>query len=92
MKKYNVAVIGATGNVGRELLNSLSQRNFPINKIFAAASPESVGKSVSFGEDTIKIYQIADLDFANIDFAFFCAGSTVSKQYARLAASNRVLE
>ena len=61
MKKYNVAVIGATGNVGREVLNSLSQRKFPINKIFAVASPESVGKSVSFGDDTIKIYQMADL-------------------------------
>lgn len=87
MKKYNVAVIGATGNVGREVLNSLSQRNFPIDKIFAVASPESVGKSVSFGDDTIKIHQITDLDFAEINFAFFCAGSQVSKQYAKLAAS-----
>ena len=87
MKKYNVAVIGATGNVGREVLNSLFTRKFPINKIFAAASPESVGKSVSFGDDTIKIYQMADLDFSEIDFAFFCAGSKVSKQYAKVATS-----
>jgi aspartate-semialdehyde dehydrogenase len=87
MKKYNVVVIGATGNVGREVLNSLSQRNFPINKIFAVASPESVGKSVSFGDDTIKIHQITDLDFADLDFAFFCAGSKISKQYAKIASS-----
>ena len=87
MKKYNVVVIGATGNVGREVLNSLSQRNFPINKILAVASPESVGKSVSFGDDTIKIHQITDLDFANLDFAFFCAGSKISKQYAKIASS-----
>lgn len=87
MKKYNVAVIGATGNVGREVLNSLSQRKFPINKIFAVASPESVGKSVSFGDDTIKIYQMADLNFEELDFAFFCAGSKVSKQYAMIVAS-----
>ena len=87
MKKYNVVVIGVTGNVGREVLNSLSQRNFPVNKILAVASPESVGKSVSFGDDTIKIHQITDLDFADLDFAFFCAGSKISKQYAKIASS-----
>ena len=87
MKKYNVAVIGATGNVGREILNSLSQRSFPINKIFAAASLDSLGKSVSFGDNTIKVCQISDLDFSDLDFAFFCAGSKVSKQYAKIAAS-----
>lgn len=87
MKKYNVAVIGATGNVGREILNSLSQRSFPINKIFAAASLDSLGKSVSFGDNTIKVCQILDLDFSDLDFAFFCAGSKVAKQYAKIAAS-----
>ena len=71
MKKYNVAVIGATGNVGREILNSLSQRSFPVNKIFAAASLDSLGKSVSFGDNTIKVCQISDLDFSDLDFAFF---------------------
>jgi len=87
MKKYNVAVIGATGNVGREILNSLSQRSFPVNKIFAAASLDSLGKSVSFGDNTIKVWQISDLDFSDLDFAFFCAGSKVAKQYAKIAAS-----
>ncbi len=86
MKKYNVAVIGATGNVGREVLNTLVEREFPISKIYAVASPESIGKSVSFGEDTIKTYQITDIDFADIDFAFFCAGSKISGKYAKLAA------
>jgi aspartate-semialdehyde dehydrogenase len=85
-KKYNVAVIGATGNVGREVLNSLSDRNFPINKMFAVASANSVGKPVSFGEETIKTYQIGDIDFAQVDFAFFCAGSKISKEYAKKAA------
>lgn len=87
MKKYNVAVIGATGNVGREVLNSLTKRKFPVDKIFAVASSESVGKSVTFGDDTIKVIQIKDLDFADVDFAFFCAGSWVSEQYAVIAAS-----
>ena len=87
MRKYNVAVIGATGSVGRELLNSLNQRRFPVNQIFAVASLDSVGKSVSFGESTIKVRSITDLNFSDIDFAFFCAGSKVSKQYVKIAAS-----
>ena len=87
-KKYNVAVIGATGNVGREVLNSLNDRKFPISKIFAVASADSVGKSVSFGEATLKTCQIGDINFGDIDFAFFCAGSKVSKQYAKLAAEH----
>ena len=87
MRKYNVAVIGATGSVGRELLNSLNQRRFPVNQIFAVASLDSVGKSVSFGESTIKVSSITDLNFSDIDFAFFCAGSKVSKQYVKIAAS-----
>lgn len=87
MRKYNVAVIGATGSVGRELLNSLNQRRFPVNQIFAVASLDSVGKSVSFGESAIKVRSITDLNFSDIDFAFFCAGSKVSKQYAKIATS-----
>ena len=51
MKKYNVAVIGATGNVGREILNILDQRKFPINKIFALASLKSEGTKISYGID-----------------------------------------
>ena len=55
-KKYVVAVIGATGNVGREVLNSLSSRDFPIKEVFAVASKNSTGKEVSFGDDeTLKI-------------------------------------
>lgn len=86
-KRYNIAVIGATGNVGREVLNSLSNRGFPVNKIYAAASDRSIGKSVSFGDETLKVQQIDDLNFAEIDFAFFCAGSNVAKNYALMAAS-----
>ncbi len=85
-KKYNVAVIGATGNVGREVLNSLYERAFPIANIFAIASTESTGKSVSFGDDTIKIQNIDNIDFSQINFAFFCAGSKVSAKYAQKAA------
>lgn len=87
-KKYVVAVIGATGNVGREVLNNLSSRDFPVKEVFAAASSNSVGKKVSFGEDTLKVMQMHELDFSKIDIAFFCAGSAVSEKYAKNAVQN----
>ena len=88
MKKYNVAVIGATGNVGREVLSILDERKFPINEIYAVASQSSLGKDVSFGEKIIlKIQTIDSIDFSNIDIAFFAAGSKVSKEYAKKASA-----
>lgn len=87
MKKYNIAVIGATGTVGRKTLDLLHKRKFPVGEIFAAASPKSVGKAVSFGDETVKVIQVGDIDFAKIDFAFFCAGGEVAQQYAKMAAS-----
>lgn len=88
MKKYKVAVIGATGNVGREILSILDERNFPISEMYVVASKSSLGKEVSFGEKQIlKIQTIDSIDFANIDIAFFAAGSGVSKEYAKGAAA-----
>lgn len=88
MKKYKVAVIGATGNVGREILSILDERNFPISEMYVVASKSSLGKDVSFGEKQIlKIQTIDSIDFANIDIAFFAAGSGVSKEYAKDAAA-----
>lgn len=87
MKKFNIAVIGATGNVGREILDILAERSFPVKEVIAVASNSSLGKDVSFGENKIlKITSIDSLDFSNIDFAFFAAGSEVSKNYAKKAA------
>jgi aspartate-semialdehyde dehydrogenase len=86
-KKYTVAVIGATGNVGHQVLNYLHERNFPIAELIPVASEKSVGKQVSFGDNTLPIKKIRELDFAKIDIAFFCAGSGVSKQYAKEASS-----
>lgn len=84
-KKYTVAVVGATGNVGREVLNNLSSRNFPVKEIFAAASSNSVGKEVSFGDKTLKVMQMNEIDFSKINIVFFCAGSAVSEKYAKKA-------
>ena len=85
--KYNVAIIGATGNVGRELLSLLDERKFPIDNIYAVASSSSLGKEVSFGDDRIlKVTTIDNIDFKAIDFAFFAAGSSVSKEYGKKMA------
>lgn len=82
-KKYNVAVVGATGNTGHEVLKILAERNFPIESIVAVASASSMGKSVSFGDDKIlEVKRIESVDFSKIDICFMCAGSGVSKNYA----------
>ena len=86
-KKYVIAVIGATGNVGREILNNLSSRMFPIEEVIVVASHKSVGKQVSFGDETLKVKQMNEIDFSKIDIAFFCAGSKVAEKYAKSAAS-----
>ncbi len=78
---YNVAVVGATGAVGREMLRTLAEREFPVDKVFALASKNSVGKEVSYGEDDILSVQSVDtFDFANADIALFSAGSELAKE------------
>jgi aspartate-semialdehyde dehydrogenase len=84
---YRVAVIGATGNVGREILNVLWERKFPITEIQAVASSTSMGQSVSFGDDgVLNVIPLADFDFRGFDFALFSAGDRVSAEFALLAA------
>ncbi|MEM6683626.1 MAG: aspartate-semialdehyde dehydrogenase [Pseudomonadota bacterium] len=84
---YNIAVVGATGQVGREMLNILDEREFPIDKIAAVASSRSQGTEVHLGEkDTLKVQSIEHFDFSGYDMALFAAGSEVAKQYAPIAA------
>lgn len=80
-KKFDIAIIGATGNVGRETLEVLATRSFPANKVYAIASPNSQGQEISFGSDVLKIDTIDQIDFSKIDIAFFSAGSEISQQY-----------
>lgn len=85
---YNVAVIGATGNVGREMLNVLAEREFPADKVYAVASRRSLGVEVSYGEKTLKCHDLEQFDFSGIDFALMSAGSIVSKEWSpRIAAT-----
>ena len=84
-KKYNVAVVGATGAVGVNMLAILKERKFPIDKIYALASSRSVNKTVQFGSKTLIVEDLADFDFKNVDVAFFSAGGSVSAKYAPVA-------
>ncbi|MCH2546000.1 MAG: aspartate-semialdehyde dehydrogenase [Alphaproteobacteria bacterium] len=84
---YKVAVVGATGNVGREILSLLDERNFPVSEVVALASKSSVNREVSFGETTIlKCKVLDDYDFSDTDIALFSPGASVSKIHAPRAA------
>ncbi len=86
---YRVAVVGATGNVGREMLNILAEREFPADEIAAVASPRSTGDEIEFGESgqMLKVKNIEHFDFAGWDIALFAAGSGPTKDYAPRAAA-----
>ena len=79
---YKIAVIGATGNVGREMLNVLVQRQFPISEVVALASTRSVGTEVSFGDGTLKVKALDYYDFKGTDIALMSAGGAIAKEWA----------
>ena len=81
-----VAVVGATGNVGREILNVLDEREFPAKKVVALASKKSVGKEAFFGDQTLKVKSLETFDFSTVDIALFSAGGDVAQKWAPLAA------
>ncbi len=84
---YRVAVAGATGNVGRQVLSILAERAFPSDEVYALASRDSVGKEVSYGEDvTLRVDDLAKFDFRGVHLALFSPGSAVSKVHAPRAA------
>jgi len=89
---YKVAVVGATGNVGREMLGILDERAFPADDVVAIASRRSQGVEVSFGEKTLKAKAIEHYDFSDIDICLMSAGSAVSKEWSpRIAAAGAVV-
>ena len=84
---YRVAVIGATGNVGREMLQTLADRRFPVDEVIGLASSRSVGREVSFGEDEIvKVQDLAKFDFRGVDMALSSPGAKVSAIFSPKAA------
>lgn len=84
---YKVVVAGATGNVGREMLNILAEREFPVDEIAALASRKSLGTEISFGDKTVKTKDLETFDFTGWDIALFAVGSDATKIYAPRAAA-----
>ena len=89
---YKVAVVGATGNVGREMLGILAERTFPADEVVALASRRSLGVEVSYGDQTLKIKALEHCDFSDIDICLMSAGSPVAKEWApKIAAAGAVV-
>ena len=84
---YKVVVAGATGNVGREMLNILAEREFPVDEIVALASRKSLGTEISYGDKTLKTKDLDTFDFTGWDIALFAIGSDATKIYAPRAAA-----
>jgi aspartate-semialdehyde dehydrogenase len=80
--RFKIAVAGATGNVGREMLNILEERGFPVGEVVALASRRSVGTEVSFGDRTLKVKALENYDFSDTDICLMSAGGTVSKEWS----------
>ena len=92
MKKYNIAIVGATGNVGRAIIKLIEERSFSVNNVFALASQRSVGKKISFGEENeLHVSDLELFDFKNADIVFMCAGSEISKSYYEKVISSGCL-
>ena len=89
---YKVAIVGATGNVGREMLNVLADRKFPISELVPLASRRSLGKEVSFGDKILKCQDLENFDFKGTDICLMSAGSSVSKEWSpRIGAQGTVV-
>lgn len=85
--EVNVALVGATGNVGQEMLAILAERLFPVGEVFALASRQSIGREVSFGDKTLKCVDLETFDFSKAHIALFAAGGSVAKEWAPKAAA-----
>ncbi|MBF0284943.1 MAG: aspartate-semialdehyde dehydrogenase [Magnetococcales bacterium] len=86
MRKYNVCVVGATGNVGREMLRILEERQFPVNEVHLLASSRSAGSRVAFMGKEVVVEDLATFDFKGMEIGLFSPGASVSKVYAPKAA------
>jgi len=89
---FKVAVVGATGNVGREMLNILDEREFPADEVVAIASRRSQGTEVSFGDATLKVKALEHYDFSDVDICLMSAGGSVSKEWSpKIAAQGAIV-
>ena len=87
----NIAIVGATGNVGRKLLEVLDKKKFPITEIFLVASPKSVGKKINFKDKELIVEDLNNFDFSKVKIAFFAAGSVIAEKWAPIAAEKTIV-
>ncbi len=85
-QKFNVAVLGATGLVGRQIIETLAERNFPVDQLFPLASSRSAGEDIEFNGETIEVQDVEEFDFSQAHIGLFSAGGSVSEKYAPIAA------
>ncbi|MGE4169551.1 MAG: aspartate-semialdehyde dehydrogenase [Candidatus Margulisiibacteriota bacterium] len=88
MKQYTVAVVGATGVVGKEILSVLEERHFPVGKLVPLASAKSAGTTVQFKGEHIEVQELKETSFEGVDFALFSAGGAISKLFVPIAAQS----
>jgi len=87
----NIAIVGATGNVGRRLIEVLEKKQFPIDKLFLIASSKSVGKKINFKGKEHSIHGLESFDFSSVKIAFFSAGSSIAEKWAPIAAKKTIV-
>ena len=82
----NIAIVGATGNVGRKIIEVLENKNFPISELYLIASSKSAGQKINFKDKTHTVIDLEKFDFSKVKIAFFAAGSSVAEKWAPMAA------
>ena len=87
----NIAIIGATGNVGRKTLEVLEKKNIKIDKLFLVASSNSAGKKINFRGDDHIVHDLNNYDFSNAKITFFAAGGKIAQEYAEIAAKSTIV-
>ena len=87
----NIAIVGATGNVGRKIIEVLENKNFLISELFLVASAKSVGKKINFKKKELTVIDLEKFDFSKVKIAFFAAGSAVAEKWAPIAAEKTIV-
>lgn len=90
-KKYNIAVVGATGAVGQMMIKILMERKFPVNNLYPLASKKSEGKTITINNYNYQVSSLDEFDFKKVDIALFSAGGDISEKYAKIATKNNVI-
>jgi len=91
MNEFNVAVVGATGLVGRKMLQILEERDFPVRKLLPLASERSAGKEITFNGNVIEVQPLTEKSFKDVDIALFSAGGSISKKFAPIAVKQKTV-